>query len=115
MLFIDGMLSRGLNPVDNFGDGNCVFMSLAHIVFGDPMKFKFMRNMIVHRLRNFPEKYRGKTHEFEDYCDSMSKNNMAASQLELQAIADICFSVVECYSTEDFFVPKRIIVPLRFS
>ena len=71
--------------------------------------------MIVHRLKSFPEKYRGKTHEFEDYCDSMSKNNKAASQLELQAIADICFAVVECYSIEDFFKPKNIILPLRCS
>ena len=69
------MLSRGLTPVDNDGDGNCVFISLAQIVFGDPMKFKFMRNMIVHRLSSFPEKY----HKFEDYCDNMSKNNEAAS------------------------------------
>ena len=109
------MLSRGLIPVDNYGDGNCVFISLAEIVFGDPMKFEFMRNMIVHRLNSFPEKYRGKTHEFEDYCDSMSKNNMAASQLELQAIADICFSVVECYSTDNFHGPKSTIWPLRMS
>ena len=58
------MLSRRLTPVDNDGDGNCVFISLAQIVLGDPMKFEFMRNMIVHRLRGFPEKYQGKIHEF---------------------------------------------------
>ena len=45
----------------------------------------------------------------------MSKNGKAASQHELQAIADICLSVVECYSTEDFFVPNDITLPLRFS
>ena len=45
----------------------------------------------------------------------MSKNGEAASQRELQAIADICLSVVECYSTEDFFVPNDITLPLRFS
>ena len=51
------MVSRGLIPVHNLGDGNCVFISLAHIVFGDPSKFAFMRYMIVHRLRRFPQKY----------------------------------------------------------
>ena len=54
MKFLSGTLSRGLNPADNDGGGNCVFMSLAQIVFGDDTKFKFMRYMIVHRLRSFP-------------------------------------------------------------
>jgi len=35
--------------------------------------------------------------------------------LELQAIADICFSVVECYSEQDFFMPMQIIYPKRYS
>ena len=77
------MLSRELIPIDNDGDGNCVFISLAQIVFGDPTKFEFMRYMIVHRLRSFPDKYRGKQHKFSDYCDNMSKNGEAASHLEL--------------------------------
>ena len=94
------MLNRGLTPVDNLGGGNCVFISLAQIVFGDATRFKFMRYMIVHRLRSFPEKYEANINkEFEGYCNSMAVSGKAASSLELQAIADICFSVVECYST----------------
>ena len=42
-IFISGMLSRGLIPNYNLGDGNCVFISLAHIVMGDSAKFDFMR------------------------------------------------------------------------
>jgi len=34
-LFINGMQNRGLTPINNLGVGNCVFMSLAHVVFGD--------------------------------------------------------------------------------
>jgi len=56
-LFINGMRSRGLTPISNLGGGNCVFMSLAQVVFGDAAKFKFMRHMIVHRLRRFPKQY----------------------------------------------------------
>ena len=41
-------------------------------------------------------------------------NGTASTMLELQAIADICFSVVECYSTENFFTPVKVIYPLRF-
>jgi hypothetical protein len=37
------------------------------------------------------------------------------TELELQAIADICFSVVECYATKDSFTPAKVIYPLRFS
>ena len=33
--FDNGVLNEGLTPVDNDGGGNCVFMSLALIVFGD--------------------------------------------------------------------------------
>ena len=54
MKFIDRMLNKGLTPASNEGGGNCVFMSLAQIVFGDVTRFEFMRYMIVHRLRSFP-------------------------------------------------------------
>ena len=57
MAFICGMLNRGLTPLHNVGDGNCVFISLAQIVVGDAAKFQFMRQMIVRRLRNFQTKY----------------------------------------------------------
>ena len=69
--------------------------------------------MIVHRLRSFPNKYQCQISNFSEYCDSMSKNGEAASHLELQAVADICFSVVECYYIGDFLVPVHIIRPLR--
>jgi hypothetical protein len=37
------------------------------------------------------------------------------TELELQAIADICFSAVECYTTKGSFTPAKVIYPLRFS
>jgi hypothetical protein len=55
--FVDDILNRGLTPIDIIGDGNCVFSSLAELVFGDASRFEFMRYMIVHRLRSYPEKY----------------------------------------------------------
>ena len=70
--------------------------------------------MIVQRLRSFPAKYKEKRNKFSDYCFSMAVNGTEGTQLELQVIADICFSVVECYSTSNFFVPVKIIYPLRF-
>jgi hypothetical protein len=39
----------------------------------------------------------------------------AASQKELQAAADIFFSVIECYTIDDPFEPANIIWPLRSS
>jgi len=43
-IFLSGMLlNRGLIPIENRGDGNCVFISLAEIVMGDSTKFDFMR------------------------------------------------------------------------
>ena len=113
---MNGIQSRGLTPVENIGDGNCVFISLAQIILGDPAKFEFMRYLIVHRLRNFPLKYQGKQiNKFSHYCDQMAMNRTAATELELQVIADICFAVVVCYSTDDFFLPLKTIRPLRFS
>ena len=44
----------------------------------------------------------------------MAVNGTQGTQRELQAIADICFSVVECYSTSNFLVPVKVIYPLRF-
>ena len=109
------MQSRGLIPVDNVGDGNCVFMSLAQIVLGDSAKFEFIRYMVVQWLKTFPRKYNGGQNEFSDYCENMAMNGIKATSLELQVIADICFSVVECYAIQDFFVPFHTIRPLRFS
>ena len=70
--------------------------------------------MIMQRLRSFPAKYKEKRNKFAEYCLRMAVNGTEGTQLELQAIADICFSVVECYSTSNFFAPVKIIYPLRF-
>jgi len=113
--FIDGMRNRGLTPISNSGGGNCVFMSLAHLVFGDAAKFEFMRCMIVHRLRRFPKQYQADIINFPMYCNSMAVNGKAASYIELKAVADICFSVVECYTSNDFLTPMKTIFPFRLS
>ena len=44
----------------------------------------------------------------------MAMNGTTGTFLELQVIADICFSVVECYSTSNFFTPIKVIYPLRY-
>jgi hypothetical protein len=95
------MLRRGITPVYNLGDGNCVFISLAQLFFQDSSKCDFTRFMISHRLHQFPNKY----HATKTYCTNMLIGKKPATGLELQAIADICFSVVEIYSTENFYQP----------
>ena len=107
--FLNGLHTQNLTPVQNSGGGNCVFKSLAEVVFGDAWKYEFMRYMIVHRMRSFPEKYKCRA----DYLNNMMVDGKDASSLELQAIADITFSVVECYSTENFKTPTHTILPLR--
>ena len=71
--------------------------------------------MIVHRLRRFPKQCQGDINNFEVYCDSMAINGKPASQLELQAVADICLTVVECYSTNDYLIPTQTMFPHRLS
>ena len=109
------IVSRGFTPVDNEGGGNCVFMSLAELVFGDADRFEFIRYMIVHRLRSFPEKYFTDMTNFEDYCNNMAAYSKPASMKELQVAADIFFAVIECYSINDPIEPANIIWPLRLS
>jgi len=70
--------------------------------------------MIVQRLKSFPKKYKEKRKQFSEYCYRMTVNGTEGTHLELQAIADICFSVVECYSTSNFLAPVKVIYPLRF-
>ena len=77
------MLSRGLTPVDNIGDGNCIFISLSQIILGDATQFEFIRYMIVGWLRNFPYKYEDMKNNLSDYCDSMAVNGKPAGELEL--------------------------------
>ena len=57
--FKNNILNDGFAPINNDGGGNCMFISLALIVFGDAAKSEFMRYMIVHRMKNFPKKYQG--------------------------------------------------------
>ena len=71
--------------------------------------------MIVHRLRHFPEKYFENPTESQDYCNNMATYRKPASQKELQAAADIFFTVIECYFIEDPITPANIIYPLRLS
>ena len=59
MEFANGILDEGFTPINNDGGGNCMFISLALIVFGDAAKSEFMRYMIVDRMKNFPKKYEG--------------------------------------------------------
>ena len=99
--------------MQNLGGGNCVFISLAELVFGDANRFELVRYMIVHRLRSFPEKYFKNTTEFPDYCNNMLIPGKPASMKELQAAADIFFSVIEDYSIKDSRKPANIIWPLR--
>ena len=113
--FLNGIFTRNLIPVDNSGGGNCVFIALAVLVFGDGKRFELMRYMIVHRLQSFPEKYFHRKTNFEDYCNNMLIPGKVASQKELQAAADIFFAVIECYSIEDPFEPANIIWPLRLA
>ena len=113
--FLNGMQIRGLTPVDNSGGGNCVFMSLAKLVFGDATRFDFMRYMIVHRLRSFPEKYFYNTSDSPTYCNNMLIPGKPATPKELQAAADIFFSVIECYFIEDSTTPANITYPLRLA
>ena len=108
-------MNRGFTPVDNLGGGNCVFISLAELVFGDANRFELMRYMIVHRLRSFPEKYFKNTTEFPNYCNNMLIPGKPASQKEIQAASDIFFAVIECYSTQDPTAPANTIWPLRLS
>jgi len=77
--FTSGMHSRGLTPIPNPGTGNCVFTSLASLIFGDATKHQLMRYMIVHRLRSFPNKY----HRNSAYINSMAVSGNPASPKEL--------------------------------
>ena len=45
----------------------------------------------------------------------MATYRKPASQKELQAAADIFFTVIECYFIEDPITPANIIYPLRLS
>jgi hypothetical protein len=109
--FLDGMRNRGLTPVENVGDGNCVFIALAELVFGDASKFEFMRYMIVHRLQTSPQKYFHPTtpSPLSTYCHNMLIATKPCTHTELQSAADSFFSTIELYSTKDHNTPATII------
>jgi len=113
--FLNGIQNRGLTPVDNIGGGNCVFISLAELVFGDANRFELIRYMIVHRLRHFPSKYFTNPSESPQYCTNMLIPGKPASPKELQAAADIFFATIECYSIKSPTKPATTIHPLRLS
>ena len=97
------------------GGGNCLFAALSKILWDEEIYHLLMRKMIVDRIMSFPRKYN--THrsysDFLQYCEKMSNNGTPGNSVEIQAISDIAFAKVECYSTNSILKPIWIFTPLR--
>ena len=108
------MANHSIYPLDNTGQGNCVYNSVAYQVWGKPFS-QLLRSMVVDRLMKFPSKYctNKSLSEFKNQCQKIVKNCQSVSFIEIQAISDIFYATIECYSTTDYNTPTRVIKPLR--
>ena len=73
---------------------NAVFKYLSTTIFGDASRHELMRYMIMHRIKNFPQKYH--------------KCKKSVSTIELQAVADIFHTEVEMLPSHHRIVPQRM-------
>lgn len=100
--FKDALLLRGMQLVEMDPDGNCMFHSVAHQVYGDPSLHEAVRDAVVEYMAKnanhfslfVPDK------PFEEYLNDIGKDCCWGDHLELQACAEIYDTPIEIISTE---------------
>lgn len=93
------MREKGLRIVDMRPDGNCLFRSLAHVVFSDAERHGLCRARIMQYLveeRDYFSQFVAE--DFARYVRRKSRDGTHGNHLELQAAAELFGRRIEVYS-----------------
>eukprot|EP00475_Leptophrys_vorax_P027492 TRINITY_DN3919_c0_g1_i1.p1 TRINITY_DN3919_c0_g1~~TRINITY_DN3919_c0_g1_i1.p1 ORF type:complete len:584 (-),score=150.86 TRINITY_DN3919_c0_g1_i1:1537-3288(-) len=98
------VLKRFLNSeiVVQEGDGNCLFRSVAHQVYGDPAYHKMVRQFCVDYIQEesdfFSNYIVGGDVDFKSYVADMRRDGAWGDHVEIQAMSEIYCRPVEVYA-----------------
>ena len=86
-------------------DGNCLFRSISHQIYGTEKYHSILRLKCVEYLRSESNYYKdfipGGMSKFEEYCTKMSKDGKWGDNLEIQAFFEIYQRPIEIYAYSD--------------
>lgn len=96
------MNNIGLVIVDMGDDGNCLFRSISHQIYGTQDHHALIRAKIVEYLETEIEYYadfvEGGRNRYQGHCERMKINGVCGDNLEIQAISEIYNKPIEIYA-----------------
>ena len=105
--FVDKLAVKGLQIVSMGEDGNCLFRSISHQVYGKEDYHGIIRQKCVSYLQSEYEYFSAYVpggHEkqtFDAYCTRMLRSGVWGDNLEIQAFSEIYGRSIEIYAYDD--------------
>jgi OTU-like cysteine protease len=100
--FVKGLKSRGLNVVEQEGDGNCLFRAVALQVYGDAEAHPDVRGLVCDFMAKDPAHFGqfvdGET--FDAYVARKRRDGVHGNNPELQAVCELFNRPIEVYTPE---------------
>ena len=97
--------SSGMQIVNMGEDGNCLFRSISHQIYGTEEYHDILRAKCVEYLEAETTYYKdfipGGGDAFERYCNRMRRNGVWGDNLEIQAFFEIYQRPIEIYAYSD--------------
>jgi len=96
------MNNIGLAIIDMGDDGNCLFRSVSHQIYGTQDHHLLIRAKVVEYLEAELEYYlnfvEGGRNRYLEHCERMKTNGVCGDNLEIQAISEIYNKPIEIYA-----------------
>eukprot|EP00485_Elphidium_margaritaceum_P011316 CAMPEP_0202708978 /NCGR_PEP_ID=MMETSP1385-20130828/21116_1 /ASSEMBLY_ACC=CAM_ASM_000861 /TAXON_ID=933848 /ORGANISM="Elphidium margaritaceum" /LENGTH=701 /DNA_ID=CAMNT_0049368111 /DNA_START=144 /DNA_END=2249 /DNA_ORIENTATION=- len=99
--------NKGMEIIAMGEDGNCLFRSISHQVYGQEDYHEILRAKCVKYLQSEFEYFGsyvpggGERHVFDAYCQRMARNGVWGDNLEIQAFSEIYGRSIEIYAYND--------------
>jgi len=91
--------------VDMGDDGNCLFRSISHQIYGTQNHHLLIRAKVVEYLETETEYYsafvEGGSDRYQEHCERMKVSGICGDNLEIQAISEIYNKPIEIYAYSD--------------
>eukprot|EP00490_Sorites_sp_Unknown_P009444 CAMPEP_0114697932 /NCGR_PEP_ID=MMETSP0191-20121206/74321_1 /TAXON_ID=126664 /ORGANISM="Sorites sp." /LENGTH=245 /DNA_ID=CAMNT_0001997607 /DNA_START=492 /DNA_END=1226 /DNA_ORIENTATION=+ len=99
------MLQKGYKIVDMGDDGNCLFRSISHQIYGTQDFHSLLRKKCVEYLISekdyFGNYVTGGFNEFDLYCNHMKRDAVWGDNLEIQVFSEIYGRSIEIYAYDN--------------
>eukprot|EP00752_Nemacystus_decipiens_P004577 g4177.t1 len=100
-MFRDAMRRKGLSVVDVEPDGNCLFRSVSHQIFGDVERHYPVRKACVDHMSRHRARFGVFVAEdFRDYLYRIRQPGVWGDDLEIRALEELFDRPIEIYSSE---------------